>query len=67
MAIRWLFFDIGYTLINEDQVWKKRFEEQRFFRRLPCLAFHPKLSGVKWSTIRLNAGLSTGALYKNTV
>lgn len=28
MAVRWLFFDVGYTLINEDQVWQKRFEEQ---------------------------------------
>lgn len=28
MNIRWIFFDIGYTLINEDRVWLKRFEEQ---------------------------------------
>ena len=28
MSIRWIFFDIGYTLINEDAVWQRRFEEQ---------------------------------------
>ena len=28
MDIRWLFFDIGGTLINEDAVWRRRFEEQ---------------------------------------
>ena len=26
--MRVLFFDIGYTLVNEDAVWKKRCEEQ---------------------------------------
>lgn len=26
--IKFLFFDIGYTLINEDAVWKRRCEEQ---------------------------------------
>jgi len=28
VSIRWIFFDVGYTLINEDNVWQKRFEEQ---------------------------------------
>lgn len=26
--IKYLFFDIGYTLVNEDQVWKQRCMEQ---------------------------------------
>ena len=30
MSVQWLFFDVGYTLINEDQVWRRRFEEQAF-------------------------------------
>ena len=25
--IKWLFFDVGYTLVNEDKVHKKRVEE----------------------------------------
>ena len=37
MAIRWLFFDIGYTLINEDQVWQKRFEEQALLPQTAAL------------------------------
>lgn len=28
MNIRWIFFDVGYTLVNEDAVWQRRFEEQ---------------------------------------
>ena len=26
--IKTLFFDVGYTLVNEDAVWKRRCEEQ---------------------------------------
>lgn len=42
MAIRWLFFDIGYTLINEDQVWKKRFEEQALLPQTAVLGLSPE-------------------------
>ena len=42
MAIRWLFFDIGYTLINEDQVWKKRFEEQSLLPQTAALGLSPE-------------------------
>ena len=26
--IKWLFFDVGYTLVNEDEVWRVRCREQ---------------------------------------
>ncbi len=26
--IKTLFFDVGYTLVNEDAVWKRRCKEQ---------------------------------------
>lgn len=41
MAIRWLFFDVGYTLINEDQVWQKRFEEQALLPETAALGLTP--------------------------
>lgn len=25
--IKWIFFDIGYTLVNEDEIWQKRIED----------------------------------------
>ena len=25
--IEWIFFDIGYTLVNEDKIWENRFKE----------------------------------------
>lgn len=28
MSIRWIFFDVGYTLFDETAVWERRFEEQ---------------------------------------
>lgn len=31
--VKWIFFDIGYTLVNEDEVWRQRFREQA---DLPC-------------------------------
>ena len=41
MSIRWIFFDIGYTLINEDDVWQKRFEEQAAADESQTLGFTP--------------------------
>lgn len=26
--IKYIFFDVGYTLVNEDEVWKQRCLEQ---------------------------------------
>ncbi|MBO4926570.1 MAG: HAD family hydrolase [Clostridia bacterium] len=28
MAIQWIFLDMGYTLVNEDAVWRERCREQ---------------------------------------
>lgn len=28
MAVQWIFFDVGYTLVNEDAVWLERCREQ---------------------------------------
>ncbi|MBP3646235.1 MAG: HAD family hydrolase [Clostridia bacterium] len=42
MDIRWIFFDIGYTLINEDAVWQKRFEEQAKTDEARLLALTPE-------------------------
>ena len=28
MILKRIFFDVGYTLINEDAVWQRRFEER---------------------------------------
>lgn len=41
MANRWLFFDVGYTIINEDQVWQKRFEEQALLTETAALGLTP--------------------------
>ena len=41
MAIRWLFFDVGYTLVNEDRVWQKRFEEQAQLPETAALGLTP--------------------------
>ena len=27
-SLKWLFFDVGYTLVNEDEVWRVRCREQ---------------------------------------
>lgn len=36
-GIKYLFFDIGYTLVNEDQVWKQRCREQAFTNEAKAL------------------------------
>ena len=28
MAVEWIFLDMGYTLVNEDAVWRRRCQEQ---------------------------------------
>ena len=34
--IKTLFFDVGYTLVNEDAVWERRCKEQAETAGLPC-------------------------------
>lgn len=42
MAVRWIFFDVGYTLINEDAVWQRRFEEQAQMKEAHVLGLTPE-------------------------
>jgi len=43
MDIRWIFFDVGYTLINEDEVWERRFREQAQMEEARSLNLTPEI------------------------
>lgn len=43
MDIRWLFFDAGYTLVDETAVWQRRFEEQALTEEAQSLGLTPEL------------------------
>ncbi|WP_164917288.1 hypothetical protein [Clostridium sp. JN-9] len=40
--IKCIFFDIGYTLINEDDVWKQRCMEQAEIEEAKMLGLSPE-------------------------
>jgi len=41
-VIRWIFFDIGYTLVNEDAVWQRRCSEQAESAEARALGLTPQ-------------------------
>lgn len=43
MPIRWIFLGVGYTLINEDDVWQRRSEEQAQTAEAHALGLTPEI------------------------
>lgn len=55
---KWIFFDVGYTLVNEDDVWKTRIKEQvelpmiSGFKKMGTIEFENKLKDAFMKNVK---------------